>query len=136
VERRSSFILRMIWTSISALYVVLLPYLRDIAPTTYSTGFQLRCSIVWLILKQGFTDPLKGWNKMCCIAGKDTKAAYSRANSNDEDSTFKSPDHYIATTNTEKTVRFQFQVSVSRLGVLSGKKDSCKIYVTVQQIPY
>jgi DNA-directed RNA polymerase alpha subunit len=73
---------------------------------------------------------------MCCIAGKDAKAAYSRANSNEEDSTFKSPDHYIATTNTEKTVRFQFQVSVSRLGVLSGKKDSCKIYVTVQQIPY
>jgi DNA-directed RNA polymerase alpha subunit len=73
---------------------------------------------------------------MCCLPGKDAKAAYDRANSNEEDSTFKSPDHYIATTNTEKTVRFQFQVSVSRLGVLSGKKDSCKIYVTVQQIPY
>jgi DNA-directed RNA polymerase alpha subunit len=71
---------------------------------------------------------------MCCIAGRDAKAAYNRANSNEEDSTFRSPDHYIATTNTDKTLRFQFQVSVSRLGLLSAKKDSCKIYVTVQQI--
>jgi hypothetical protein len=73
---------------------------------------------------------------MCCIAGKDAEAAYDRANSDGEDHTFKSPDHYIATTSTGETAHFQFQVSVSRSVASKEKKDSCKIYVTVQQIPY
>ncbi|KAI5196340.1 hypothetical protein AUEXF2481DRAFT_45003 [Aureobasidium subglaciale EXF-2481] len=84
----------------------------------------------------GFTDPLKGSNKMCCIAGRNAEAAYNRANEYDTDNAVKSPDNYIATTTTGKTSRFQFQVSVSRPGSPKGEKDSCKIYIMVQRIPY
>ncbi|KAH0043447.1 hypothetical protein KCU78_g576, partial [Aureobasidium melanogenum] len=84
----------------------------------------------------GFTNPVGGSNKMCCIEGKDAKDAYRKANDDDKkDKTFTSSDHYIATTATAKTLHFRFQVSVSHLSPL-GKDDDRKIYVNVQQVPY